>query len=244
MGTLLVRGGVNVRERGADAVYRGLTLAARSPALALSLARLGRYGHPLSPDTEIVIEGFPRSGNSFAVAAFRRAQHRPVHIAHHLHAPGHVIGALRRGVPTLVVIRHPNEAVPEFAVSKPSLSVRAILRGYVRFHEPLLPHQWGFVTASFEEVHSDFTSVIRRINERFGTAFGEFEATESNVSAVYSDVERDYEERKGAAPRILRAKADLDLATVDRARIEYDRRELAVLRSRARTVYEELAGGG
>ena len=235
---------MKVRHRAADAVYRGLTLAARSPALAVWLARLGRYGHPVSHDTEIVIEGFPRSGNSFAVAAFRRAQHRPVRIAHHLHAPGHAIAALRRGVPTLVVIRHPDEAVPEFAVSKPNLSVRAILRGYVRFHEPLLPYRWGFVTARFEDVLSDFTSVIRRINERFGTTFAEFEATESNVTAVYSDVEHDYEERKGSAPRILRAEDDLDRATLDRARIEYDRSELVVLRSRARTLYEELTGGG
>jgi hypothetical protein len=236
---------VRGRDRAADALYRGLTSAARSPALALSLARLGRYGHPLSPDTEIVIEGFPRSGNSFAVAAFRLAQHRRVHIAHHLHAPGHAIAALRRGVPTLVVIRHPDEAVPEFATSKPNLSVRAILRGFVRFYEPLLPHRWGFVTARFEDVLTDFTPVIRRINKRFGTAFVEFEATRSNLDAVYSEVERDYGERKGSAPRLLHAKDDQrGGAGKDRAWTEYGRSELAVLRSRARTVYDELAGGG
>ncbi len=229
---------MSVRDLAADRAYRGLTLAARSPALALFLSRLGRYGHPLRHDTEIVIEGFPRSGNTFAVAAFRRAQQRPVHLAHHLHAPGHVIVALRRGVPTLVVIRHPDEAVPEFSVSKPNLSVRAILRGYIRFYEPLLPHRWGFVTASFEDVLSDFTSVIRRINERFGTAFDEFEATQSNLDAVHTDVERDYEERKGSAPPLLQAKDE-----PRRGRSEYDRSEQAVLRNRARTIYEELAGG-
>lgn len=36
-------------------------------------------------DTEIVIEGYPRSANTFAVAAFLLAQGRPVKIAHHLH---------------------------------------------------------------------------------------------------------------------------------------------------------------
>ncbi|RMG27959.1 MAG: hypothetical protein D6732_19595, partial [Methanobacteriota archaeon] len=35
--------------------------------------------------TEIVIEGYPRSANTFAVVAFRLAQNRPVKIAHHLH---------------------------------------------------------------------------------------------------------------------------------------------------------------
>ncbi|HEX2069925.1 MAG TPA: hypothetical protein VHH54_06955, partial [Actinomycetota bacterium] len=153
------------------------------------------------------------------------------------------IVALRRGITALVVIRHPDEAVPEFGVSKPNLSVRAILRGYIRFYQPLLPHRWGFATASFDEVHSDFNSVIRRINERFGTAFDEFEATQSNLDAVHTDVERDYEERKGSAPRLLHANDDLDRATVDRARSEYERSEQVVLRSRARTIYAQLAGG-
>lgn len=235
---------MKVRDGAADAIYRTLTLAARSPTLAITLARLGRYGHPLTEQTEIVIEGFPRSGNSFAVAAFRRAQNRAAHIAHHLHAPGHAIAGVRRGVPTLVVIRHPDQAVPEFAVSKPNLTVQAILRGYVRFHEPLLPFRYGFITARFDDILSDFGSVIRRINQRFGTAFAELEAADSALNAVHDDVERDYQERRGSAPGILQAKPDRPDAVRDRARTEYDRPELATQRNRARTVYAELAGGG
>jgi hypothetical protein len=234
---------VNIRGRAADALYRGLTLAARSPTLAVWLARLGRYGDPLSNDTEIVIEGFPRSGNSFAVAAFRRAQAGPVSIAHHVHAPGHAIAGIRNGVPALVVIRSPDEAVPEFARSKPNLSVSSIIRGYVRFYESLLPFRGGLVVARFEDVLSDFGSVTRRINERFGTSFAELEATRSNVNAVHADVEREYGERKGSAPAILQTKDDrLKDPLGDRARTEYKRNDLAVLRNRARTLYEELIG--
>jgi hypothetical protein len=234
---------VNLRNRAADALYRGLTLAARSSTLAVWLARLGRYGHPLSHDTEIVIEGFPRSGTSFAVAAFRRAQARPVSIAHHVHAPGHAIAGIRSGVPALVVIRSPEEAVPEFARSKPNLSVSSIIRGYVRFYESLLPFRGGFVVVRFEDVLTDFGSVIRRINERFGTSFAKLEATRSNVNAVHADVERDYGERKGSAPAILQTKDDRRKDPLgDRARTEYKRNDLAVLRNRARTVYEELIG--
>ncbi len=232
---------MKIRDRTANAVYRGLTRAGRSPTLAVSLARLGRYGHPLTRDTEIVIEGFPRSANSFAVAAFRLAQKRPVRIAHHLHAPGHAIAGVSSGIPTLVVIRHPDEAVPEFAVSKPNLSVPAILRGYVDFYEPLLPFRTGLVAAQFEDILSDFGSVIRRINERFGTAFAEFDATQSNLNAVHADIERDYEERRGSSPAILQAtdeRRDDDLQ--DRARTVYNRTGLAGLRSRARTLYDEF----
>ncbi len=236
---------MRLRARAVNAVYSSLTLAAKSPTVAVVLARLGRYGDPLRNDTEILIEGFPRSGNSFAVAAFRRAQHRPVHIAHHLHAPGHAIAGVRRGVPTLVVIRHPGEAVPEFAASKPNLPVKAILRGYIRFYEPLLAYRSGFVTAPFSDVVGDFGSVVRRVNLRFATSFDALDATPSNVAAVHADVERDYEQRRRSAPGLLQSNDDrLGGDLHERARTEYDRSDLAVLRSRARTIYDDFAGGG
>lgn len=58
-------------------------------------------------DTELVIEGFERSGNTFAVVAFETAQPRPVKTAHHLHAAAQVVSAVRMGVPTLLLIRPP-----------------------------------------------------------------------------------------------------------------------------------------
>src|SRR5262245_65181203 len=71
------------------------------PALYLPLARGFRRAYDgsrktVGPETELVIEGFPRCGNSFAVAAFSLAQPRPVRIAHHLHAPAQVIAGTRR----------------------------------------------------------------------------------------------------------------------------------------------------
>ena len=50
---------------------------AQHPLLALPAARLRGHGVVLSPRTEVVIEGYPRSANSFAVAAFRLALGSP-----------------------------------------------------------------------------------------------------------------------------------------------------------------------
>ncbi len=235
---------MNTRQVAAGALYRGLTIAARYPALAVSLARLRRYGEPLDNRTELVIEGFPRSGNSFAVAAFRRAQGRPVRVAHHLHAPGHAIAAIRKNVPTLVVVRDPDDAVPEFAASKPNIPVGEILRGYVRFYESLVPYGTRFVVGAFEEVLSDFPSVIRRINRRFSTSFQEFQATEEALRAAHADVERDYQRRQGSAPAILGTtrgtSGDQSAGLGARLRSEYARSGLGSLRSKAKRLYDEL----
>jgi hypothetical protein len=48
--------------------------------------------------TQIVIEGFPRSGNTFAVVALQQAQRESVRVARHLHMPEQVIRAAKSGV--------------------------------------------------------------------------------------------------------------------------------------------------
>ena len=65
----------------------------------LQLARRRKGRAVVGPDTELVIEGFPRTANTFAVFAFQTAQARPVRVAHHLHAPIQVTVAARRPPP-------------------------------------------------------------------------------------------------------------------------------------------------
>src|SRR5215211_5813810 len=91
------------------------------PAVYFSLYRLMRQdvSRIVTPDTQLVIEGFPRSGNSFARSAFVMAQSESpgkIRIAHHMHVPAQVVRAARWQIPTLVVIRRPRDAVLSFAL--------------------------------------------------------------------------------------------------------------------------------
>jgi hypothetical protein len=70
-------------------------------------------------------------------------------------------------------------------VYKGNISIGQALRAYRRFYAPLLPHRRRLVVASFGQVITDFGAVIRRVNERFGTTFGEFEHTEENVQRLF-----------------------------------------------------------
>lgn len=155
-----------------------------------SAARRFRTGEFPTGNTEICIEGFLRSGNTFAVIAFQRAQPRVVSIAHHVHAAGAVIAAARMGTPTLVLIRPPEESVLSYVIRWPWLTIGQALRGYVRFYGPLVAYRDRFVVGRFEEVTSDLGAVIRRVNERFGTAFVPYEPTEENERAVREELDR------------------------------------------------------
>lgn len=169
----------------------------------MPLARLRGHGVLVDDLTDVLIEGYPRSANSFAVAAFGHAQPGPVRIAHHTHAPAHVIEAVGRGVPAIVLVRDPADSVLEFVIVKPALTVAQALRGYVRFYAPLLAHRRGFVVGTFEEVTSDFGSVIGRLNSRFGTAFAEFEHTAQNERACFEAMEGYWRGRVGEGVPVL-----------------------------------------
>jgi hypothetical protein len=179
------------------ALYEFKTLVARYPGVALPAARWRGHGVVVGPGTDVLIEGYPRSANSFAVAAFGQAQPGPVRIAHHTHAPGHVVAAARMGIPAMVLIREPEEAVLEFVLVKPNLSVGQALRGYLRFYGPLLAHRDSFVVGPFPEVTTDFGKVMARLNERFGRDFVPFEHSEQNVRACFEAMDGYWRGRTG-----------------------------------------------
>ncbi|MEO0508505.1 MAG: hypothetical protein AAF065_01440 [Verrucomicrobiota bacterium] len=152
----------------------------------------------LRSDTELIIEGYPRSGNTFAVHAFNYAQgHENTIIATHSHSAAPVIVGAQRGLPILIVIRRPAEAVASFTafqryirginedyVFSESNLMRAIER-YIVFYSSILDLIDKCTIATFEEVISDYGAVILRVNEKFLTDFKCFEHDDSSVNEVF-----------------------------------------------------------
>lgn len=235
------------RRLAVRALYEAKTVVARFPTLALAAARLRGHGELVGPGTDILIEGYPRSANSFAVAAFRRAQGRPVNVAHHTHASGHVLAALRMGIPALVLIRQPQESVLEFALVRPGLTLRQALRGWVRFYASLLPDRGRFVVGPFPEITSDFGLVIRRVNERFGTRFKEFEHTEENVRECFRQMDAYWRDRVGRGgsvePYVGRPSEERELWK-DAMRGAYRAEVPAPLKARAAALYRTYVREG
>ena len=57
--------------------------------------------------TDICIDGYPRSANSFTVRMFRKANPEAV-IAHHTHSVANIKKAIECGIPVVVLIRNLN----------------------------------------------------------------------------------------------------------------------------------------
>src|SRR5918995_4482135 len=222
--------------------------AGSHPTVYFSLYRLLRTRKDLTravtPDTQVVIEGFPRSGNSFARRAFIMAQEETfdvTRIAHHLHVPAQIIRAARWRIPTLVLIRRPRDAVLSLAIRDP-ISVDQALKYYATFYETAEEYRDAYVLGLFEEVTRDFGQVIKRINDRFGTTFSLFRHDEENVSELFAGMET--QARKQYGETLWERKVQRPAAVRERIKdeIQYDLEDpkRKKLIARADAVYNRL----
>lgn len=183
--------------RRRSAVFALKTAIARSSRLAPALARVRQHGVVLGPDTEVVIEGHPRSANSFSVVAFEVAQGRRMRIAHHTHAPGHLLAAVRARVPAIALIRDPRDAVLEFLLVRPTLDPEQAVRAWTSFYRTIRPALDRVVLAPFPVVITDFGRVMRVVNERNGTSFVPFEHTPENQQRCFDAMDAYWTSRVG-----------------------------------------------
>jgi hypothetical protein len=221
--------------------------AGRHPTIFYALHRLARKNpaRAVKPDTQLVIEGFPRSANTFAVAAFRQAQKQKMRLAHNLHVPAQVIRAARWQIPALVLIRNPRDAVLSFVV-RDSISVDQALKHYISFYETVAEYRDDFVLGPFEEVTSRYGAIIERLNAKFGTTFNPFHNDAKNVGKVFTRIEKIYRKRLGEAS--VEAKSSRPSSSREKMKreisyeLEDPRRRRLI--SEARAIYDHLTGPG
>jgi hypothetical protein len=217
-------------------------LVGEHPLLFHNIYRLRpRYRNLLvDRTTQLVIEGFPRSGNTFAVVAFEQAQRQSVRIAHHLHAPAQVMRAARWGVPTLVLMRDPTDAALSLVVREPRVSVRQALKNYISFYESIVGYHHAFVAGLFEQVTRDYGAVLERVNARFGTRFSPFDHSEDNVNAVFARIEEMHRAKRGGRldeKEISRPSA-AEAGLKDALKEELEAPEARKLTTRAEAIYD------
>jgi hypothetical protein len=156
---------------------------------AAMLARPDKRSTLARRDTALVIEGFPRSGNTFGVAAFWIANGRQAHVGRHLHGAPHLLRAKRLGVPAVALVRAPEDAVPSYLIRRAGLHAEDGLVEYLDFYRTAWGARDAFVVGLFDEVTTDFGTTIDRVNRRFGTSFRRYDATPDNEAAAFALVE-------------------------------------------------------
>ncbi len=196
----------------------------------------------IRPLDDTLIEGFPRSANTYAVEAFRLLQNRQCAIGNHFHNPAQFALAERYGLPAMLLLREPEGAVVSFAAYQ-ATGVRPALQAYIRFHAPLLRRMRSFVVAPFEEVTSDFSRSIARLNACFGCDFAHRPLSDADDAQIREAIHA--KRARIAAARGQLPAATLTLPSADKAdqqerlRTQYSQAP-AALREQAQVLHARL----
>ena len=218
---------------------RGLLV--RYPVYRL-VSRLRHREKSVNENTDIIIDGFPRSGNTFAVTAFKFAQPGPSTVSSHIHAPIEIITAVRRGIPAIVLIRDPEDAAISFMIMlAENVSAKAAFDYYIRFYESLLPYKDRFVTCPFEVTTGDFGAAISAVNDKCGSSFAVFEHTAENADRCFDIIDAEYKEWRGEIRELnVSRPSDSRKDIKNRLRELLRQPEVRETRERAYGIYQEF----
>lgn len=124
------------------------------PSVYIPFRRLRKADTVVRRDSGLLIEGFPRSGNTWTEALIREAGEDRLELAHHAHAAAHVMLAQSFQVPSLILFRDPDDAVTSLlALYENQLDARGAFLEYVRFYRAIWPLRGKLVRFySFEDV--------------------------------------------------------------------------------------------
>lgn len=145
----------------------------------------GSQSRSVRHNTDLVIEGYPRSGNSFAFHTIQGRVGPQWRIAHHLHLPVQIELGVRWGRPVLVLVRAPEDATVSFVGlqlqsgrrqgkfdnltdTELALRLREATRYYIHFYEHVLAIKREYLIVAFHDVTRNLGGVLTMLNKRFG----------------------------------------------------------------------------
>ncbi len=138
----------------------------------------------ISRSTEICIEGFPRSANSFFTTSFQLINPE-VRCAHHVHVPMQVIRAVEFNIPCIVLIRNPLDAIASVLVADRNLSPELALQSYIDFYQNIWQFRAKVVVSEFNQTIQDVKQVILSVNSHYNCAFNAQDLTPSMKDEVF-----------------------------------------------------------
>lgn len=152
---------------------------------------------------DLVIDGFPRSANSFCVKAFTNAQlPQKVQIGHHLHSIAAIKRAIQLKLPIIVVIREPYDAIVSYGSFTIQLKnfynnnkkkyseewrIKWDIQYYIDFYSEIYKIMDHVILAPFDEVTNDFGLIINKMNKKFKSNFISFDHSIENEQEIFKN---------------------------------------------------------
>ena len=148
-------------------------------------------------NTDVCIEGFQRSGNSYLFMCLS-VSNPHLRIAHHIHGIAQIRLAVKLGVPCIVLIRDPAASLASLLTWDDRLGVDIAIKSYLRYYKGLLSLPMNVFFVDFEDLIVDVNKVIRAFNECYMLGIKELSMTKTELKAVMNDRQHKYINRASA----------------------------------------------
>jgi len=135
----------------------------------------------VTSDTELVIDGFQGSANSFATSHFKKNQTKSVKVTNHMHSPTQIIQAINQKIAVLLIIREPVGATLSLTSRWSYVSVTQALEAYIGFYTKLKPYKDYFIISTFDLTTQHLDKVVEAVNEKFNKTFDLVDVAKANT---------------------------------------------------------------
>jgi len=161
----------------------------------LRLAKKAGIRLPRATD-DLYVDGYPRSGNSYLFGLIRFFYPR-LSFAHHLHTPAALAIALKKRIPTVVLVREPSDAIASNAHRKQHMQKRAVngrlldqlIDDYIGYYRFVLSHSSSLSMVNFMDLKNDPLSVLRSQISCYGMETPRYPINEIALKAFQSTLE-------------------------------------------------------
>jgi hypothetical protein len=121
----------------------------------------------ISDDTDIVVEGYPRSANTYVSALLIVQNGDRIKIGRHIHGSAQLLKGIKQSIPSLLLIRNPVDAISSLIMRAPYLPPRLLLNNYISFHTQLLDWVDELIIIDFYDATNNMDKVIEYINAKY-----------------------------------------------------------------------------
>lgn len=120
----------------------------------------------IQKDSDLCVEGFPRSANTYSVLLIEKFARKPLKIAHHLHIPSQIKQARAWNIPAILLIREPTAAIPSLVLREKGISLWNAINWYNSFHSELTDLKDYMEVWRFDELTKHPLDCLRNLNSR------------------------------------------------------------------------------
>lgn len=174
----------------ADVRFRMSRMVVDSPLAGPYMRAREPYQHVRYVNAcDLVIDGFPRSANTYAWYASKLTLEPKYMVRGHTHVVETLRRGLQNGKPTMLLLREPDAAVASLYQMRNGVSLRACFDAYTRFHRKCLTLGGELYVARFDQVTNDFGAVLKEFYKFNGVDWPVYEKTALNESRVFDIID-------------------------------------------------------